>query len=216
MRIIKDLPQHLPDGSANPEWLALRAGRFTGSDFVIMLGNGETKRKMILEKATEHILGKPCNKDHYTNSDMLRGIELEPIARQLYIQETFNEVEEVGFIEKDEYCGCSPDGLVGDNGLIEIKCPKDTVFVEQKISGKIKQEYYVQIQYNLFISDRKWCDYVAYNENFPLLIHRYYRDEEVIKKIKEALEDGIIKVKEIEYNFKGENNDSTNNIQQSI
>lgn len=216
MRIVKDLPQHLQTGEANPDWLALRAGKFSGSDFVIMLGNGETKRKMILEKATEHILGKPCNKDHYTNSDMLRGIELEPIARQLYIQETFNEVEEVGFIEKDEYCGCSPDGLVGDNGLIEIKCPKDTVFVEQKISGKIKQEYYVQIQYNLFISDRKWCDYVAYNENFPLLIRRYYRDEEVIKKIKEALEDGIIKVKEIEYNFKGENNDSTNNIQQSI
>lgn len=201
MRIVKDLPQHLQTGEANPDWLALRAGKFTGSDFVIMLGNGETKRKMILEKATEHILGKPCNKDHYTNSDMLRGIELEPIARQLYIQETFNEVEEVGFIEKDEYCGCSPDGLVGDNGLIEIKCPKDTVFVEQKISGKIKLDYYIQIQYNMYISERKWCDYIAYNENFPLLIKRYERDEECIKKIETALQDGIEKVKEIINNF---------------
>lgn len=202
MKIIKDLPQHLPDGSANPDWLALRAGKFTGSDFVIMLGNGETKRKMILEKATEHILGKPCNKDHYTNSDMLRGIELEPIARQLYIQETFNEVEEVGFIEKDEYCGVSPDGLVGEDGIIEIKCPKDTVFVEQSITEKIKPEYYTQIQYALYITERQWCDYVAYNENFPLLIRRYERDEEHIEKIKNALEDGIEQVKQIILNFK--------------
>ena len=202
MRIIKDLPQHLQTGEANPDWLALRAGKFTGSDFVIMLGNGETKRKMILEKATEHILGKPCNKDHYTNSDMLRGIELEPIARQLYIQETFNEVEEVGFIEKDEYCGVSPDGLVGEDGIIEIKCPKDTVFVEQSITEKIKPEYYTQIQYALYITGRQWCDYVAYNENFPLLIRRYERDEEHIEKIKKALEDGIEQVKQIILNFK--------------
>lgn len=202
MKIYKDLPQHLEDGTANPDWLALRAGRFTGSDFVIMLGNGETKRKMILEKATEHILGKPCNKDHYTNSDMLRGIELEPIARQLYVQETFNEVEEVGFIEKDEYCGVSPDGLVGEDGIIEIKCPKDTVFVEQSITEKIKPEYYTQIQYALYITGRQWCDYVAYNENFPLLIRRYERDEEHIEKIKNALEDGIGQVKQIILKFK--------------
>lgn len=202
MKIYDNVPQHLTDGTANPEWLSLRAGKFTGSDFVIMLGNGETKRKMILEKATEHILGKPCNKDHYTNADMLRGIELEPIARQLYIGETFNEVKEVGFIEKDEYCGVSPDGLVGEDGIIEIKCPKDTIFVEQSITEKIKPEYYTQIQYALYITGRQWCDYVAYNENFPLLIRRYERDEEHIEKIKNALEDGIEQVKQIILNFK--------------
>lgn len=207
MKIYDELPQHLEDGSPNPDWLSLRAGKFTGSDFSVMLGNGETKRKMILEKATEHILGKPCNKDHYVSADMLRGIELESVARQLYIEETFNDVKEVGFIEKDEYCGCSPDGLVADDGIIEIKCPKDTVFVEQKINGKIKPEYYIQIQYNLYISERKWCDYIAYNENFPILIRRYERDEEMIKNIEELLKDGIKKVKEIENNFKRDNND---------
>lgn len=207
MKIIKDLPQHLPDGTANPAWLTLRAGRFTGSEFYIMFGNGETKRKMILEKATEHILGKPCNKDKFINSDMLRGIELEDTARSLYWAQTGEDVEEVGFIEKDAYSGCSPDGLVGTDGVIEIKCPKDTVFVEQKLSGEIKKEYYIQIQYNLFISGRKWCDYIAYNENFPLLIRRYSRDEALIKQIETILQDGIEKVKDIEQNFKGENNE---------
>ena len=203
MQIYDDVQQHLENGEANLDWLALRAGKFTGSNFFIMLGNSETKKKMILEKATEHILGKPCNKDHYINADMLRGIEQESIARKLYMQETFNEVKEVGFIERDEYSGVSPDGLVGEQGIIEIKCPKDTVFVEQSITEKIKPEYYTQIQYALYITGRQWCDYVAYNENFPLLIRRYERDEEYIEKIKNALEDGIKQVKEIENKFKG-------------
>lgn len=206
MRIIKDLPQHLDTGEANPDWLALRAGKFTGSNFYIMFGNGETKRKLILEKATEQILGKPCNKNHYTNDDIIRGIELEHVARELYICETFNNVEEVAFIEKDEFSGCSPDGLVGEDGLIEIKCPKDTVFVEQKTSGKIKLDYYIQMQYNMFISERKWCDYIAYNENFPLLIKRYERDEDCIAKIKTVLQHGIEEVKDIidDFNKQGE------------
>ena len=201
MRIINDLPQHLPDGTANPDWLALRAGKFTGSDFLVMLGKGETKRKMILEKATEHILGKPCNKERFVSADMLRGIEMEDVARQLYVEETFNEVEQVAFVEKDEFSGCSPDGLVGTDGMVEIKCPKDTVFVEQSISQTIRPEYYTQIQFGLYITERKWCDYIAYNENFPLLIRRYYRDEQHIKEIETALDDGIKSVKEIIKNF---------------
>lgn len=198
-----ELPQHLESGEPNPDWLALRAGKFSASDFHIMLGNSETKKKMILEKATEHIIGKPCNKDRYVSADMLRGIEFESTARELYMAETFNEVKQVGFIERDEYSGASPDGLVGDDGIIECKCPTDTVFVEQSISGKIKPEYYTQIQFLLYITGREWCDYVAYNENFPLLIRRYERDDEYIEKIKIALDDGIEQVKKIISSFTG-------------
>lgn len=194
---IYNIPQHLEDGTANPDWLALRAGKFSGSEAAILLSKGETKRKLILEKATEHIIGKPCNKNKFLTDDMARGIMLEPMARELYIETTFNDVVEVGFIERDDFSGCSPDGLVGADGMIEIKSPKDTVFVEQKISDKIKLDYYLQMQYNMFISGRKWCDYVAYNENFPLLIKRYERDEECIKQIETSLQDGIDKVKEI-------------------
>lgn len=200
---IHNIAQHLEDGTANEEWLAVRAGKFSGSEAHILLSKGETKRKLILEKATEHIIGKPCTKDRFFNADMARGIELEPEARRLYMIETFNDVEEVGFIEKDEFSGCSPDGLVGDDGLIEIKSPKDTVFVDQKVNNYIKPEYYAQIQYNLFITGRKWCDYIAYNENFPLLIRRYERDEEFVQKLSDVLKDSICEVKKIIGDFKG-------------
>ena len=194
---IHNIPQHLDDGQANPDWLALRAGKFSGSEAAILLSKGETKRKLILEKATEHIIGKPCNKNKFLTDDMARGIMLEPIARQLYMETTFNDVVEVGFIERDEFSGCSPDGLVDNDGLIEIKSPKDTIFIEQSISKEIRPEYYSQIQYNLFITGRDWCDYVAYNENFPLLIRRYGRDEEFISKIEKSLNEAIIQTQEI-------------------
>lgn len=200
---IHNIPQHLDDGQANPDWLALRAGKFSGSEAAILLSKGETKRKLILEKATEHIIGKPCNKNKFLTDDMARGIMLEPIARQLYMETTFNDVVEVGFIERDEFSGCSPDGLVDNDGLIEIKSPKDTIFIEQSISKEIRSEYYSQIQYNLFITGRKWCDYVAYNENFPLLIRRYARDEEFIKKLSDALDDSVCEVQKIINDFKG-------------
>lgn len=200
---IHNIAQHLEDGTANEEWLAVRAGKFSGSEAHILLSKGETKRKLILEKATEHIIGKPCAKDRFFNADMARGIELEPEARRLYMIETFNDVEEVGFIEKDEFSGCSPDGLVGNDGLIEIKSPKDTVFVDQRVNNSIKPEYYAQIQYNLFITGRKWCDYIAYNENFPLLIRRYERDEEFVQKLSNVLKDSICEVKKIIGDFKG-------------
>lgn len=198
-----NIPQHLDDGQANPDWLALRAGKFSGSEAAILLSKGETKRKLILEKATEHIIGQPCNKNKFLTDDMARGIMLEPIARQLYMEATFNDVVEVGFIERDEFSGCSPDGLVDNDGLIEIKSPKDTIFIEQSISKEIRPEYYCQIQYNLFITGRTWCDYVAYNENFPLLIRRYERDEEFIKKLSNVLDDSICEVQKIINDFKG-------------
>lgn len=199
---IYDIPQHCVDGSTNPDWLNVRAGHFTGSDFFVMLKNGETKRKMILEKATEQILGHPCDKERFLSRDMIRGIELEPVARQKYMEQTQTIVKEVGFIEKDAYAGCSPDGLVGEDGLIEIKCPRDTIFVEQYVSHQIKLDYFIQIQYNLYITDRQWCDYIAYNENFPFLfIQRYERDEETISNIEKALNEGINDVKTIVSDF---------------
>lgn len=199
---VYDFEQHDMQGNSNPDWLAVRSGKFTGSDFYIMLKNGETKRKMILEKATEQILGHPCDKDRFLSRDMIRGIELEPVARQKYMEQTQTVVKEVGFVEKDKYSGCSPDGLVGEDGLIEIKCPRDTVFVEQFVSRKIKLDYFIQIQYNLYITGRQWCDYIAYNENFPsLFIQRYERDEETINNIKEALKEGISDVKTIVSSF---------------
>ena len=148
----------------SPEWYAIRLGRLTGSDFHTFLGNSETKKNKLLQKACEKITGQ-VEDEHYVSSDMQRGIDLEDEAVFLYEMQTGNEVKKVGFIELDEFCGCSPDGLVGEDGIIECKAPKDSVFVKQVIEDKIKPEYYTQIQYNLYVSGRKWCDYIAYNKN---------------------------------------------------
>jgi hypothetical protein len=127
---------------------------------------------------------------------MERGIKLEPTARFLYEAESNNEVEECGFVEFNDYVGSSPDGLVGADGIIEIKCPKDTTFLAQVIANKVKPEYHTQIQFNLYVLNRQWCDYVAYNENYPLFIKRIERDEEHITKIQEAIEECNSKIEE--------------------
>lgn len=179
----------------SPEWYAIRLGRLTGSDFHTFLGNSETKKNKLLQKACEKITGK-IEEEHYISPDMQRGIDLEDEAVFLYEMQTGKEVKKVGFIELDEFCGCSPDGLVDEDGIVECKAPKDSVFVKQVIEDKIKPEYYTQIQYNLYISDRKWCDYLAYNKNFKLFIKRFERDDEYIEKIKHAKEESVETIKE--------------------
>lgn len=186
----------------SPEWYAIRLGKFTGSDFHTFLGKSATKDRLILEKASEHITGKPTNEDNFISTDMQRGIDNEDYARQLYEAETFNKVEQIGFAELDEFTGCSPDGLVGDDGIIEIKCPKQSVFIDQVIKNKIKPEYETQIQFNLMVLDRKWCDYIAYNINFPLRVVRIFRDEDKIGAIRSALADVISQAKGIISDFK--------------
>ena len=176
------------------EWSATRCGKFTGSDFHSFMGNSETKKRLLLEKVVEKITGKSEGSE-IKNADIQRGVEQEDIARINYELETGNTVVQVGFIELDEWTGCSPDGLVGDDGIIEIKCPKSSVFIKHLMDDSIEPQYYTQIQFNLMISGRKWCDFVRYNENFDLYIKRVEADEEYQKKIRKALDECIEEVK---------------------
>jgi putative phage-type endonuclease len=206
------------------DWHRIRAGKLTGSDFHTLMGNGETKNNLLLKKTAERLHGY-IEEDCYTNADLQRGIELEKQARLLYEMETGIKVKEVGFIELDEWTGCSPDGLIKEEyidlrdmwesimlkdmefkddyekaerelygGIIEIKCPKDTVFLNQIIHDKIKPEYYTQIQFNMYVSGSKYCDYIAYNMNYPLFIKRIERDEDYINKIKKTINECIKKI----------------------
>lgn len=177
------------------EWYQIRLGRLTGSDFHTFLGASETKKNKLLQKAAEKITGE-SDEEHIITEDIKRGIDLEDEAILMYEMQTGNTVDKVGFIERDEFSGCSPDGLVGEEGIIEVKCPKQSVFLKQVVEDKIKPEYYTQIQYNLFISGRKWCDYIAYNKKFPLFIKRFTVDKEVFEKIEKALNECTEKIKE--------------------
>lgn len=183
------------------EWYRIRLGRLTGSDFHTFLGNSETKKNKLLQKAAEKITGE-SDEEHFVTEDIQRGIDLEDEAILMYEMQTGNVVDKVGFIERDEFSGCSPDGLVGTDGIIEVKCPKQSVFLKQVVEDKIKPEYYTQIQYNLFISGRKWCDYIAYNPKFPLFIKRFDIDKETFEKIEKALNECTGKIKEFISSYK--------------
>lgn len=177
------------------EWNSLRIGRFTGSNFATFMGSGETRNRLLYEKMVERITGK-SDGGGITNADIQRGVELEDIARINYEMETGNNVVQVGFIEQDEWVGCSPDGLVGEDGMIEIKCPKASVFLKHLIRGDIEKQYYIQIQFNLLVSGRKWCDFIRYNDNFPISIQRVFVDDECQQKIRDALKECILEVQE--------------------
>ena len=176
------------------EWYKVRLAKFTGSDFHSFMGNSETKKRLLLEKVAEKITGKSESVE-LKSADIQRGVEQEDIARINYEMETGNTVIQVGFIELDEWTGCSPDGLVGDDGIIEIKCPRATTFVKHLMDDSIEPQYYTQIQFNLMVSGRKWCDFVRYNENFDLYIKRVEADKEYQKKIRKVLDECIEEVK---------------------
>lgn len=178
-------------------WFATRLGKFTGSKASAIGNNGRGLDTLVFEKAKELATGK--RKEVYQNDAMKRGTELEPKARIAYEFETGNVVKEVGFIERDEYSGCSPDGLIGDDGGVEIKCPVFRTFYEYAQTGKVKTGYMWQIQMSLLVSERSWWDYAVFHPAFkePLIIKRIERDEKKIEKLRIGLENGIKKLNKI-------------------
>lgn len=192
MKIYNDLQQ------GTEEWLKVRLGKFTASSASTIAVNGKGLETLIFEKAEELISGQI--KEGYKNADMLRGNELEPKARNLYELETENIVNQVGFVELDEYIGCSPDGMIGNDGLMEVKCPTFRVYYDYLTTGLVDKGYMWQMQMQMYVTERKWCDYVVYNPLFkktPIIIKRIERDENAINKLQVGLEMGKAKLQSI-------------------
>lgn len=181
----------------SPEWFTVRLGKLTGSDAQAIASNGKGLETLIFEKVAERMTGKM--KPQYTNEDMTRGNELEALARNSYELESGLLVKRVGFIELDEFTGSSPDGLIGEDGMVEIKCKNDALFAKYMYERKIDSAHNWQIQMNLHISDREWCDYVIFNENFPktTIITRIQRNETEIAKLRAGISVGIAQIKNI-------------------
>jgi len=183
MQIIKDIEQ------GGDEWLQLRLGVATASKFnKIITAEGkqsETLEKYALQLAIDTLLTTP--ESSYKNADMIRGTELEPLAREAYQEETFSIVEQITmFLSDCGNFGYSPDGLVGDDGLIEIKCPKAITHFQYIIDNKGPSDYWQQLQGGLWLSGRKWIDFVSYHPDFKtkqLFIIRVERDENYIAKL---------------------------------
>ena len=170
------------------EWLAARVGRPSASQFhnlVTSKGKASTSADRYINlMISERLTGR--SEPIFVTDAMQRGTDLEPEARAYYELETGNEVEEVGFIlDNSGEFGCSPDGLVGDDGGIEIKCPAAHNHVAWARKGVCPSKHYAQVQGCMYITGRKWWDFMSYHPDIKPLIVRVERDEEFITNLAE-------------------------------
>jgi len=200
MIIHKELEQ------GSEEWLQVRLGKITASTFHTLLGNSQTKNTLLYKIASERLTGVRCDQDTFRNHHIDRGHELEDEAIALYEVQQDVEVERVGFVELNEFLGCSPDGLV-DNGGVEIKSPDNHTYLMAVSKQYIKPEYRTQCHVNMYVTDAKWWDYVMYNVNFdnPIHVIRLYRDEAEIEKIKACVAECEAKIAKIINDFNKSN-----------
>ena len=167
------------------EWHEARRGRMTASKASAIRAQGKGLDTLCYELASQRLSTGWDPYGGYLSEDMLAGIENEGQARDLYRRITGATVAEVGFVDLNAYVGCSPDGLVGDDGLIEIKCPSDKVYLQYLVERDIDTKYMAQMQMQMLVCRRAWCDYVVYNPNYKkrMVIQRVERDIDAQQKI---------------------------------
>ena len=166
-------------------WLAARCGLLTASEMKLILtptlkaASNDKERghlyELLAQRITQHV------EPHYISDDMLRGMEDELTARDLY-SEKYAPATQCGFVTNDRWgvtIGCSPDGLVGDDGMIEIKSRRQKYQIETIVSGEMPADYLMQVQTALLVTERAWCDFVTYSGGLPMLTLRVFPDPKV-------------------------------------
>ena len=177
-------------------WFADRCGCVTASRISDILartksGHSASRASYCAQLVAERLTGIPA--ETYTNGAMQWGIEKEPEARAAYCFMRDAEVEEVGFIPHRHIAlsGASPDGLVGDDGLVEIKCPETKTHIETLRGKKIPDKYITQLMWQLACTGRAWCDFVSYDPRMPehmrLFVKRIARDDAAIRELEKEV-----------------------------
>jgi len=175
----------------SPEWFAARAGIPSASNFdkIVTTTGAPSKQaeKYMYQLAGERLLG--TKEESYCNAAMLRGIELEPEARQFYELTLDCEVEQVALVYRDErkLYSCSPDGLLPNGGL-EIKCPQLSTHIEYLLNGKLPATYYQQVQGSLFVTGADYWDFLSYYPGVKPFFIRVEPDLKFHAKLEAALE----------------------------
>lgn len=175
------LYENLVQGS--DEWYAARCGLLTASEMnriitpKLKIADNDKSRSHMWELLAQRISGYV--EPSYISDDMIRGKEDENDAKVTYI-ENYGEVQDVGFITNNKWgftIGYSPDGLVGDDGLIECKSRRQKYQIETIATGVVPEEYMLQLQTALLVSERKWIDFVSYSGGLPMWVKRVEPDE---------------------------------------
>ena len=176
----------------SPEWKALRVGCLTASrtaDMLATIKTGESASRrnlradLIVERLTK------TKTEGFTSSSMQWGIDNEPFARMAYEVKTQVFVDKILFVRHPtiDWFGCSPDGLIDNEGMVEFKCPNSATHLEYLESREVPKNYYTQMQTQLCVTGRKWNDFCSFDPRFPeelkLVIIRVNRDEEFIKNL---------------------------------
>lgn len=183
---------HMELEQGSPEWLAARCGLLTASEMKLILtptgriADNDKCRAHMWELMAQRITGYV--EPHYISDDMLRGKMDEILARELY-EQNYGEVDEVGFVTEDKWgftLGYSPDGLVGMDGLIEIKSRRQRFQAETIASLEMPSDYMLQIQTGLLVTGRKWCDFLSYCGGMHMIVLRILPDLDIQESIIKA------------------------------
>lgn len=179
------------------EWLAARAGSLGASRVADVIartksGYGASRANVMAELIVERLTGAPIG-DRFTNAAMVWGTEMETEARKAYEFYHAVSVVEVGIIRHPSIQGthASPDGLVGEDGLIEIKAPQTATHIETLIGKTVPAKYITQMQWQLCCTGRNWCDFVSYDPRLPesmrFFCTRVFRDDDLIADLEKEV-----------------------------
>ncbi len=176
----------------SPEWHAMRCGKVTASRVADMIaktktGWGASRANYAAELIAERLTGVAA--EGFTNAAMQWGTDQEPQARMAYEFMHDVTVEQIAFVEHPSVkdAGASPDGLVGETGMVEIKCPNTATHIETLIKQTIPSKYLTQMMWQMACTGRQWCDFVSYDprlrESMQMFVKRVHRDEAMIKEL---------------------------------
>jgi hypothetical protein len=178
------MPEIVDVVQGTEEWFRARMGMPTASEFhtVLAKGEGKTRSKYMRRLAGEIITGKPA--ESYTNTHLERGKEMEEEARAAYAMGCDDELAQVGFV-KNLLAGCSPDSLVGDRGILEIKTALPDILIEKLLmpADWFPPEHKAQCQGALWVCERDWVDLMIYWPGMPRFIRRAYRDDYYLSQL---------------------------------
>ena len=174
------------------EWFAARIGKVTASRVADVIAKTKTgcstsRDNYMAQLICERLTGQKG--ESFTNAAMQWGTETEPLARISYEVAQNVLVDQVGFVSHPKIlmAGASPDGLVGDNGLLEIKCPNTATHIDTLLSETVPGKYNTQMQFQMACTDREWCDFVSFDNRLPtelqLFVKRVPRDNVFIRLI---------------------------------
>ena len=189
----------------SPEWFAARCGKATASKIADIIAT--TKSGYSASRATyagvliaERLTGQ--SDSGFSNAAMQWGTDREPEARDAYRLHALCEVAEIGFVEHPTIpmSGASPDGLVGDDGLVELKCPNTITHINTLLGKAVPAKYRTQIMWQLACTGRQWCDFVSYDPRLPeamsLFVQRVHRDDAAIAEMEREVTTFLAEVEE--------------------